>query len=84
MNLVNNLIVLAMNAKLAYASFHYTECGMTNNCRNEESSIIWIWNIRMSCKHTRVWIQDTYKKGQLFWQKRIERPPYSLSTVLPW
>ena len=60
------LVVLAINAKIADANFHYTECDMTKL----KQSVIWILTIRMRCKHTRVWIQDICK-NQLFWQKVI-------------
>ena len=30
---------------------------------------------RMSCKHTRYWKQDTYKKINCSGKKSIERPP---------
>ena len=53
------LVVLAINAKIADANFHYTEWDMTNLYQ----SIIWILSIRMSCKHTRRWIQDMCKKS---------------------
>ena len=51
------LVVLAINAKIADANFHYTECNMTKL----QQSVIWILTIRMSCKHTGVWIQDMHK-----------------------
>ena len=53
------LLVLAINAKIADANFHYTECDMAKL----QQSVIWILTIRMSCKHTRVWIQDICKKS---------------------
>ena len=52
------LVVLAINAKIADAKFHYTESDMAKLYQ----SVIWILTIRMSCKHTRVWIQDICKK----------------------
>ena len=48
------LVVLAINAKIADANFHYTECNMTKLWQ----SVIWILTIRIGCKHTGVWIQD--------------------------
>ena len=45
--------------ELADANFHYTECNMNKSYQ----SIIWILTIRMSYKHTRVWIQDMCKKS---------------------
>ena len=44
------LVGLAINAKIAAANFHYTECHMNKLSQ----SIIWILTIRMSYKHTRV------------------------------
>ena len=53
------LVVLAINAKIANANFHNTECDMAKL----KQSVIWISTIRISCKHTRVWIQEIYIKS---------------------
>ena len=44
------LVVLAINAEIADANVHYTECDMTKLYQ----SVTWILAIRMRCKHTRV------------------------------
>ena len=67
-------VVLAINAKIADANFHYTECDMTKLYQ----SVIWIYTIRMSCKHTRVWIQDICEKPTVLTKKGIGRTLYSV------
>ena len=59
------LVVLAINVKIADANFHYTECDMTKLYQR----VIWILTIRMSCKHTRVWVQDIFKKSTVLTKK---------------
>ena len=44
------LVVLAITDKITDADFHYTECDLTKLLQ----SVIWIFTIRMNCKHTRV------------------------------
>ena len=69
------LVVKAINAKVADTNFHYTECELTKL----KQSDIWILTIRMSCKHTRVWIQDIYKKSTvLYWKNTI----FSINIVI--
>ena len=62
------LVVIAMNAKIADANFHYTECDMTKL----KQSVIWILSIRISCKQTRVWIQNKCKKSTVLTKKYWE------------
>ena len=68
------LVVLAINAKIADANFHYTECDMTKLYQ----SVIWVLTIRMSCKHTRVWIQDIFKKSTVLTKKYWENTLLSI------
>ena len=51
------LVVLAINAKIADANFHYTECEMAKL----KQSVRWILTIRMSCKNTRVYARHMQK-----------------------
>ena len=70
------LVVLAINAKIADANFHYTECNMTKL----QQSGIWILTIRMSCKQTGVWIQDI--KSTVLTKKYWENTLLSIDIVI--
>ena len=64
------LVVLLINANIADANFHYTECDMTKVYKR----VIWIFTIRMSCKHTWVWIQDICKvncSDKKYWENTL-------------
>ena len=78
---MRSYVVLAINANIADANFPCTECNMTKLLQ-ESSNTKRYMNSKQYIKRNRVWIQDTYKKVKCFDTNSVERPPYSLLTVL--
>ena len=75
------LLSFIINVQRTDAYFHYTECGMTKLL--QESSIAKL-NMDIKLIEWVLNILDTYKKVNCSDKNSIERPPLSLSTVLPW
>ena len=72
------LAVLAINAKITDANFYYTECDMTKL----KQSVLLILTIRISCKHTSLWIQDMCKKSTILSKMYWENTLHSINIVI--